>query len=63
MLYIPPVILSAAVTELRTLAGDIVTTHAILANKLTLVGRDARTELLLTTKTAEEGTFTASACF
>lgn len=63
MLYIPPVVFSAAVTKLRTLAGNIVTAHAVLADKLALVGRNASTELLLAAEAAEEGTFTASACF
>jgi len=63
VLYIPPVVLSAAVTELGALAGNVVTAHTILANKLALVSRKATTKLLLTAKTAEEGTFTASACF
>jgi len=63
VLYIPPVVLSAAITEFRALAGDIVTAHTILTNKLALVSRKATAKLLLTAKTAEEGTFTASACF
>lgn len=63
MPYIPPVVFPTAVTELRSLAGNVVTAHAILANKLALVGRNTSTELLLAAKAAEESTFAASACF
>ena len=62
-LYIPPIVLSAAVAELGAFASDIVAAHAILTDKLALVGRNARTELLLVAKATEEGTFATSACF
>lgn len=39
------------------------TAHTILADELALVGRDASTELLLTTYTTEEEAFTTNPSF